>query len=154
MSETKNPESAPRQRWMSVLAKAKPADVFSLWDHLNLEPVFEYLRPPETGLVMTRGRMGGVGDAFNLGEMTVTRCSVRLEGGPIGHASVAGRSKEHASAAAVIDGLMQGSAKGLLEERVIHPLEAMQRTRRQDSARKAAATKVDFFTMARSTKPK
>ena len=34
---------------------------------------------------------GGGGAAFNLGEMTVTRCTVRTETGFVGHAYVAGR---------------------------------------------------------------
>ncbi len=33
---------------------------------------------------MVRGRAGGGGSAFNLGEMTVTRCSVRIATGQVG----------------------------------------------------------------------
>lgn len=143
-----------RQRWMAVLAKSPAATVISSWNVLGLTPAFTYLRPAETGLVMTRGRIGGTGDAFNLGEMTVTRCSLRLEGGAVGHAYVAGRSKDHAQTAALVDALMQGEQRAALDEKIITPLENQLREKREIHARKAAATKVDFFTMARSTKPK
>lgn len=147
-------QAPARQRWMSVLARSKVEDVAELLAEAALTPDYSYLRPPETGLVMTRGRMGGTGDAFNLGEMTVTRCSVKLADGTIGHAYVAGRSKQHADLAAVIDALMQGPSAALLEQAIIAPLEAVLTAKRAAQARKAAATKVDFFTMARTTKPK
>ena len=35
---------------------------------------------------VVRGRVGATGAAFNLGEMTVTRASVRLASGNVGHA--------------------------------------------------------------------
>ena len=143
-----------RQRWMAVLAKSPAATVVSCWKALGLAPAFTYLRPAETGLVMTRGRISGTGDAFNLGEMTVTRCSLRLEDGTVGHAYVAGRSKDHAQAAALVDALMQGKQRTSLDEKIITPLETALRHKRETHARKAAATKVDFFTMARSSKPK
>ena len=43
------------------------------------EPVdYVELRAAETGLVMLRGRIGGDGDPFNLGEATVTRAAVQI----------------------------------------------------------------------------
>lgn len=111
------------------------------------------LRPPESGLVMTRARMGGTGDSFNLGEMTVSRCSIYLPNGTIGHSYVAGRSKEKAEIVAVIDALMQGSEHDRLDAELITPLETRLIQARDLAARKAAATKVEFFTLARSTTP-
>ena len=55
------------------------------------EPDVVSIRAPEIGAVMVRGRVGGAGDAFNLGEMTVTRCSLRLACGAVGHGYVQGR---------------------------------------------------------------
>ena len=108
----------------------------------------DLLRAPETGLVMLRGRMGATGAAFNLGEATVTRCAVRLACGTEGHAYVMGRNAAHARLAAICDALLQ-SDPAELPERVIAPLEAKLRARQVEASTKAAATKVDFFTMVR-----
>jgi alpha-D-ribose 1-methylphosphonate 5-triphosphate synthase subunit PhnG len=98
---------------------------------------------------MVRGRIGGSGDSFNVGEATVTRCTVSLPCGTIGHAYVLGQSDRHAHVAALLDALLQtGSGPGLMEN-VIEPLAAEQAARRQTKRDKAAATKVDFFTMVR-----
>ncbi len=41
-------------------------------------PTITCCAPPRPGMTLVRGRMGGTGSPFNLGEMTVTRCVVRL----------------------------------------------------------------------------
>lgn len=147
-------ETERRRRWMGVLAKAAPEEVTAIWSRLGPAPDYTLLRRPETGLVMVRGRVGGDGAPFNLGEMTVTRCSVRLEGGPagpawVGHAWVAGRRPDHAERAAVLDALMQDPARRPAVMPEIDRLEALQAERRAVAAREAAATRVDFFTMVR-----
>ena len=110
----------------------------------------DMLRMPEAGLVMLRGRMGATGAAFNFGEATVTRCAVRLAGGPDGHAYVMGRNAAHARLAALCDALLQTPEQaGQVRERVIAPLEARLQQGHVEAAGKAAATKVDFFTMVR-----
>lgn len=142
--------TAKRQRWMSVLAKATRAELEDAWTGLAEQPRYSMLRRPETGLVMVRGRSGGVGKQFNLGEMTVTRCAVRLDGGQVGHAYVAGRDRRRSELAAVFDALLQDEAgQPQLERSVITPLQATQQARRADVEAKAAATRVDFFTMSR-----
>ncbi|MFM2389987.1 MAG: hypothetical protein RLZZ437_1542 [Pseudomonadota bacterium] len=135
-----------RQEWMSVVAKAPPQ---RLADLLPDPPAHVFLRHPEVGAVMVQGRIGGTGAAFNLGEMTVTRASVRLENGPVGHAWVQGRDKAHAMRAAVIDALMQTEKAPALQRDVISVLAAEAAAQKAARAAKAAATKVDFFTMVR-----
>ncbi len=145
-----DPGQAARRRWMSVLAKAKLAELEDSWRGLPDKPDFEWLRPPEIGMVMLRGRAGGTGSQFNLGQMTVTRCALRLASGEAGLSYVQGRSKRHAELAAVFDALMQdGSRRGDLEGDIIRPLEEAQGERRRLRSRKAAATKVNFFTLVR-----
>ena len=140
-----------RQRWMSILAKARPEEIEAAWARLEARPDYQFMRKPEIGLVMTQGRMGGDGRPFNIGEMTVTRCSVRLDSGIVGHAVIAGRSVRHAELAAVFDALMQDVARACAVEKVvISPLAAAHQQRRDATARKAAATKVEFFTMVRA----
>ena len=138
-----------RQRWLSILAKSdRRAIEAALGDH-GL-PDVEMLRPAEVGLVMVRGRAGGSGQRFNLGEMPVTRCSVRSVAGHVGHGYVQGRDKAHAELAARLDAALQEPARrAALTTSVIDPLAvALSREKRAIEA-KAAATKVDFFTMVR-----
>ena len=135
-----------RKTWMATLAKAPPARLAALFPDL---PPHHILRQPEIGAVMVRGRVGATGAAFNLGEMTVTRASVRLETGEVGHAWVQGRDKSHALRAAALDALMQTARADDLTAQVLHPLQAEAEASRATRAAKAAATKVDFFTMVR-----
>lgn len=135
-----------RKTWMATLAKAPPARLVALVPDL---PSHTVLRQPETGAVMVRGRVGATGAAFNLGEMTVTRASVRLATGEVGHAWVQGRDKGHALRAAAVDALMQTGQAAELMSRVLQPLEAEAGAARATRAAKAAGTRVDFFTMVR-----
>ncbi len=140
-------ENSARKRWLAILAKTPHARLLALTEGLSAP--HEVLRAPEIGAVMVRGRAGGTGAAFNLGEMTVTRCSVRLAEGPVGHGYVQGRSKEAALRAALVDGMMQTAVSSQLEAEVLKPLAAEAAARVRDRAEKAAATKVDFFTLVR-----
>lgn len=114
----------------------------------RLEP--SDLRPPETGLVMVRGRIGGVGNAFNVGEAVVTRASLMLRDGRVGHSYLLGRSKTKARMAAIIDALGQDpDDRRTLEEgfvaRVMHRVAQEAATVREE----VASTRVSFFTLAR-----
>lgn len=148
-------EAAPeRKRWLSILAKAPSREVISAWDDLAERPSYRALRAPEIGMVLVRGRAGGTGDAFNLGEMTVTRAAVRLDSGETGIGYVAGRDRRHAEIAAAVDAMMQSaSLRPSVEAAVVGRLARAQDERRDTAARKAAATKVDFFTMVRTRGP-
>ncbi len=138
-----------RRRWMGVLAKAAPEEIAAAWSGLATVPAYDFLRRPETGLVMVRGRVGGDGQAFNAGEMTVTRCSVRLNNGAVGHAWIAGRRADHAERAAVLDALMQDPGRRAGVAPAIDWLADLQEARRERAACAAAATRVEFFTMVR-----
>jgi len=141
---------AARARWMSALARAEPGAVEAAWSHVPAKPVYRMLRPPETGLVMVRGRAGGTGAAFNLGEMTVTRCSVALPDGRVGHAYVAGRDARHAETAAVLDAMLQDpERRAALEALVVEPLLVAREARERAGRARAGATRVEFFTMVR-----
>lgn len=140
---------ADRQHWMSVLAKAPSALLAARMDALGARPPVTMLRPPETGTVMVRGRAGGTGAPFNLGETTVTRCAIKLEDGTVGHGYVSGRDSGHAEAAALCDALMQGARASEVRETVVEPLERAHAARREAMAARADGTKVDFFTMMR-----
>lgn len=137
-----------RRRWMAVLARSNAERIDALLGRCGAVPSYTILRGPEGGLVMVRGRAGGGGSAFNLGEMTVTRCSVRTDTGFVGHAYVAGREERRAELAALVDALMQDKDRAAdIEVGIIAPLEMMQMEREAERASKAAATRVQFFAM-------
>ncbi|PKP67183.1 MAG: phosphonate C-P lyase system protein PhnG [Alphaproteobacteria bacterium HGW-Alphaproteobacteria-8] len=140
------PDPSARKAWMGLLARASAPRLAALFPDL---PAHSVLRAPELGAVMVRGRVGGAGQPFNLGEMTVTRCVLRLAEGPVGHAHVQGRDKAHALRAAAIDALMQTPQAPTISAEVLAPLAAAEATRRAARAARAAATKVEFFTLVR-----
>src|SRR5262249_6343251 len=141
------PAKTARQQWMSLLASAKPSRLEALFPRARF-PNFVYSRKPETGLVMLRGRVGGTGGPFNVGETTVTRCAIRLDNGTIGDGFVMGRSHDHALGAAICDALLQGMDSDLAET-VLAPLAQERAEKERDLALKNVATKVDFFTLVR-----
>nr|WP_321458533.1 phosphonate C-P lyase system protein PhnG [uncultured Cohaesibacter sp.] len=144
------PEQLARQRRMSILANAPRADLVRLWKSLNLDPGCELLRGPETGLIALRGRMGGGGAPFNFGEATVTRATVRMESGAVGHAIILGRDHGKTKLAAVIDALATDpiTAEGI-EQSILAPLEQMAEESDRSEMAKTQATRVNFFTMVR-----
>lgn len=131
---------------LGLLARASASRIQSLLPDL---PDHQVLRAPEIGTVMVRGRAGGTGAPFNMGEMTVTRASVQLPCGTVGHGYVQGRSRPHALRAAAIDALLQTDAAARIEAGVIAPLRAEETARRHARAARAAATRVEFFTLVR-----
>lgn len=142
-----SPTIQDRQRWMSVLARATGDELAAAAE--GRLPPFTRLRGPEIGAVMLQGRAGGTGGAFNIGEATVARCTVRTDDGRIGHAYCLGRDLRQAELAAALDAALQDPSRSReLNEAVISPLAASQAARRDTLARRAAATQVQFFTLA------
>ena len=141
-------EQAARKRALDILATAPAKALAERWDAFGDKPDHQRLRGPETGLVMVRGRAGGGGAPFNLGEATVSRASVRIVTGEVGHGYCLGRDLDKAEAIAVIDALRQRDA-GRIDAEIIAPLETL--TVENDVTRKneTAATRVDVFTMVR-----
>lgn len=142
-------QNAARKAWMGLMAKAPSGRVAALLDAAMVRPDFTWLRVPEIGSTMVRARAGGTGTPFNLGEMTVTRCALTLESGEVGHAYIQGRRKADAEAAALVDAMMQSPAADRLRAAVLTPLAEEVARAKAARAGKAAATKVDFFTMVR-----
>lgn len=134
---------------MAVLAHAKAAEIAARLRAIAL-PDHQDLRAPENGLVMLRGRVGGDGAPFNLGEATVSRAAVRLASGEVGFGYTLGRNSEKARLIALCDALVQSRDFGAAVERdVIAPLREQLTVERKQVAAETAATKVDFYTMVR-----
>jgi alpha-D-ribose 1-methylphosphonate 5-triphosphate synthase subunit PhnG len=135
---------------MRACADASEAEMEAALATLGELPAAEELRPPQTGLVMLRGRIGGNGPAFNLGEATVTRAALRLASGATGFSYLLGRCERRARLAALIDALGQDpDHRAKLDACFVAPVTA--RRTEADGRRRAeaAATKVDFFTLVR-----
>jgi alpha-D-ribose 1-methylphosphonate 5-triphosphate synthase subunit PhnG len=139
-----------RRATMAVLAESAAAEIAGLVEALVPLPAYDDMRAPENGLVMIRGRVGGDGAQFNLGEATVSRAVVRLASGEIGFGYVLGRDRDKARLMALCDALVQTKDhSAAVESKVIAPLRAGLEAQRDLRARQVAATKVDFFTLVR-----
>ncbi|MHA6646135.1 phosphonate C-P lyase system protein PhnG [Mesorhizobium sp. A623] len=141
---------AARKIAMTAFASASREDLHALSVQAGIALDAETLRGPETGLVTVRGRIGGGGAQFNMGEATVTRATIRLPSGKIGHAYALGRDKEKVRLAAILDGnWCEESTRACVESKIVAPL--LEKAGAADRKRHAetAATKVDFFTMVR-----
>ena len=144
-----NSKQAQRKAAMAVLAHSDAADLAARLDGLAL-PAYENLREPENGLVMVRGRVGGDGAPFNLGEATVSRAAVRLATGEVGFGYTLGRDRQKAQMIALCDALIQAADHaGAIETQVLAPLRAAIASERNRKAAETAATRVDFYTLVR-----
>lgn len=144
-----NSRQAQRKAAMAVLAHSAACDIACHLDAIGL-PAHENLRKAESGLVMVRGRIGGDGAPFNLGEATISRAAVRLATGEIGFGYTLGRDHEKARMIALCDALVQSDEfAGLVEAKVLAPLRAAMELRRNRRAAETAATRVDFYTLVR-----
>ena len=141
---------AIRQRRISLLASADPGLLDLLFRKTGLPEDHVSVRGPETGLVTVRGRTGGGGAPFNVGEATVTRATVRLPDGAVGHSIMLGTDRHKARLAAILDALAtRPGLQELIEERILAPLERAQADGDDRVREETAATRVDFFTMVR-----
>ena len=156
MTVAPTPDHAPRQHWLSVLARA-PLDFLEQKLGPLAEGAHQWLRPAETGLVMVRARAGGTGQRFNLGEATVTRCVIRpdvaLTGSrQVGVGYVMGCSHRHALLVALADALLQESAlHAHWYALLIAPLAQMQVHALARQQAQTQSTRVELFTVARET---
>lgn len=141
--------AAERQKAMGLLAKASRSELQAAFDALADKPAVQPVRGPETGLVMVRGRIGGGGAPFNLGEATVSRASIRLGDGTVGHGQALGTDGAKARLAAIFDALFQQPTRKAEVDVLLDAIAA--RIAKEDAAkaRQTAATRVDFFTMVR-----
>jgi len=137
-----------RQAWLGVLARASAAEIEDGLRAAPDLPDFARLRGPEAGMAMVRGRMGGGGGAFNLGEMTIVRCTIRDSAGRIGHGYAAGRDLAQVELIARLDAVLQDPALRADYGPLVRGLAAAQADRRATTEAKAAATEVKFFTLA------
>jgi alpha-D-ribose 1-methylphosphonate 5-triphosphate synthase subunit PhnG len=144
-----NGKQAQRRAAMAVLAHFDASEIAGRLDALTL-PACENLREAENGLVMVRGRIGGDGAPFNLGEATVSRAAVRLATGEVGFGYTLGRDRQKARMIALCDALVQSNEfADAVEAGVLAPLRAAMISEQNRKAAETAATRVDFYTLVR-----
>ncbi|HLH87888.1 MAG TPA: phosphonate C-P lyase system protein PhnG [Xanthobacteraceae bacterium] len=152
-SQIASEETALRERRRAAMAVLAASDAAEVARHLTAVgplPAHEDIRAGESGMVMVRGRIGGDGAPFNLGEATVSRAAVRLATGETGIGYVLGRDRAHARLIAMCDALVQtDSHAGAVERHVLAPIRARLDAARRVDAERVAATKVEFFTLVR-----
>jgi alpha-D-ribose 1-methylphosphonate 5-triphosphate synthase subunit PhnG len=142
-------KQAQRKAAMAVLAVSDAAEIVGFLEAIAL-PAYENLREPENGLVMLRGRTGGDGAPFNLGEATVSRAAVRLSTGEVGFGYTLGRDRQKARMIALCDALVQSTEfADAVETNVLAPLRAAMMSERDRKAAETAATRVNFYTLVR-----
>jgi alpha-D-ribose 1-methylphosphonate 5-triphosphate synthase subunit PhnG len=150
---TKNAASSnflDRPTWLAVLARATRTQLEDPMGRLGSLPSVQQVRPPEVGMVMLRGRVGGTGNPFNLGEASVVRCAVRVGDGPLGVSYALGRDKRRAELAALFDAMLQDPQHhDALQHSLITPLARAQAQARAQKQSDVASSKVEFFTFVR-----
>ncbi len=144
------PAAEDRRAALAVLAAARADELAAGLDAVPDAPAFETLRAPEPGLVMARGRIGGGGAPFNLGEVAITRAVVRIDSGEVGFGHVLGRDTARALMVARLDALWQAPRyRAVVESTVIAPVRRRVAAEDDATRQKTAATRVNFFTLVR-----
>lgn len=152
-------QPAGRAQWLALLARA-PLGLLESALHAQQARAARWLRAPETGLMMVQGRVGATGERFHLGEVTVTRCALRVVAADagdeadatVGVAYVLGRSHRQVRLAALADALLQDPAqRPALDAGLLMPIRSHLRQAQAERQARAASTKVDFFTVARES---
>ena len=147
------PEAALRERRRAAMAVLAASDAVEIAERLAAVgplPPHDDVRPGESGMLMVRGRIGGDGAPFNVGEATLSRAAIRLASGETGIGYVLGRDRAHARLIALVDALVQTAAHAnAIEREVLAPIRARIDAARRADAERVAATKVEFFTLVR-----
>ena len=144
-----------RQQLLSVLSVSELSAIQSYWQALSISPRYSLLKAPEVGMTMVRAKTGGTGQAFNMGEMTVTRTVIRLndinaQNDVIGFGYTAGRNTQKSELIAVIDACFQLSEYAAsITKLLLQPLQQLRQQQKNQQTAQVSATKVNFFTMVR-----
>ena len=139
-----------RRRALQTLASATALELSKAIETHWADHGARDLKPVECGLVMLRGRIGGDGPPFNVGEATVTRAVVQLPTGQRGFGHVLGRDQGKARCVAILDAMFQRPEEvERVKRSALAPVEARLVRERAAMAAATAATRVEFFTLVR-----
>jgi len=143
-------DNKQRQEWIALLAKADPFLLKKAEKQLGKGIEYAYITKPETGMIMVRARADNKKSGFCLGEISVTKCILKIEKKIMGYAMVMGSDHDHAKNAALFDGLLQiPEYSSKLMQTLIPELKKISRNEKKKQAKQNQDTKVEFFTMKR-----
>ncbi len=143
-------DAVARKRYLAILARATTTELEAAKLLLGELEDVQYVRPAEVGMSMLRGRIGGTGDAFNLGEATVTRCALRVGRSHLGVGYTLGRERRKAELIALFDALLQDVGRSAFIQRKVVDVLAQRQSAQAQAARQAAeSSTVEFFTFVR-----
>jgi alpha-D-ribose 1-methylphosphonate 5-triphosphate synthase subunit PhnG len=139
-----------RETWIGLLGSADCTDLESAVEKFNPAAAYDYIVKPETGMLMVQAKADGSNARFNLGEITVSKCILKVNGQYLGAGWTMGSDLRHAELAALFDGLLQDPEyHQAINETLIPLLREKQKARNDRLLKDAADTKVDFFTLKR-----
>ncbi|MFH2093346.1 MAG: phosphonate C-P lyase system protein PhnG [Pseudomonadota bacterium] len=147
---TTKTQTINREDWIGLLGSADPADLESALEKLNHSIEFTHIVKPETGMLMVQAKADGSNSRFNLGEITVSKCILEINGQYMGAGWTMGSNLRHAELAALFDGLFQDPLlQETLNQTLIPLLKDKQLAKDERRLKDAADTKVEFFTLKR-----
>lgn len=133
-----------RKKRFEILARADSATLSPIAEEVLRTAKVDVLKKPETSLVMLRALDSITGDPFNMGEVLVTECEVRL-GNHVGYSLIMGEEPERALAAAIIDAALEsGRASAPSIEGKLWQEEQRLRTERRQENALIGRTRVNF----------
>ncbi|MFH2058198.1 MAG: phosphonate C-P lyase system protein PhnG [Pseudomonadota bacterium] len=139
-----------RKDWIGLLGSADPADLESALEKLNPTLEYTHIVKPETGMLMVQAKADGSNGRFNLGEITISKCILQINGQYMGAGWTMGSNLRHAELAALFDGLFQDPVfQKTLDNTLIPLLKEKQQALNDCRLKDAADTKVEFFTLKR-----
>jgi len=139
-----------REDWIGLLGSADPTDLESALEKLNHPIEFNHIVKPETGMLMVQAKADGTNSRFNLGEITISKCILEINGQYMGAGWTMGTNLRHAELAALFDGLFQDPLfQETLNQTLIPLLKEKQQAKNDRRLKDAADTKVEFFTLKR-----
>lgn len=148
--QAKTAVNTERQRWMALLGGASIKDLETEKQRLGPDIDWDYIIKPEVGLLMVQSGADGSHPAFNLGEMSVTKCVLEVKGQNLGYAMILGSDLVHAELAALFDGLLQHpDYRNDLKSNLINMLAEKQLQKDRSLEKDVADTTVEFFTLKR-----
>ena len=139
-----------RQNWIRILSGADTSRLILEYKKLAISVPHTTISGPETGLIMVQARADGSGPRFNLGEMSVSKCLLKVDDRYLGYGMVMGSEPEHARLAALFDGLLQHpDFSSQLKRDLIQKLEQEQKEAEKKMTQETGKSRVEFFTMKR-----
>lgn len=135
-----------KRKLSAVLAEASKEELAAIADQIKQDSKVKILKEPQKTLVMVKVRESVKNSLFYLGEILATECMVTVDGIK-GASVIAGDDFEKATAAAVIDGFLNGKKDKEAVLKQIDELGQKQQSARREMNSQIRKSKVNFNVM-------